>query len=700
MGILNIENETLLSDCRKFVFSFISLGILILILYSNTFHTSWHFDDEGNILQRDSIHLTDFSWDQIRGTFFNKDGYLHRPVANLSLAINYYFNRDNVWGYHLVNTLIHFVTASFLFLFVYQVLRLPLLRKKYGQHAYFVALLSSVLWAINPVQTQAITYIVQRMASMAGMFYIMSMTFYIHGRVSSQKGVKAFAFSVCVITGLLACGSKENAVMLPFTIILLDLVLIQGLSKKNILKIGIFLLLCALVAQALMWWTRGLSIFSLEPLIRDYSLRNFTLMERLLTESRVIVFYISLLLYPMPSRLCIIHTPMISTGLFDPLTTFFSILCILGMIVFALTAAKKFPLLSFCILFFFLNHTIESTIFPLELVFEHRNYIPSMLFFVPISILLMKGLRVFSHRPAMQRIITAFIIFVIISNGHGTFVRNVIWNTDESLWMDAADKYPNSRRAYQNLGGYYSKKDQFGKAEMCYKRALTLPEESHGNKTYLLYFNLGTVYAKTSKPREAEDQFRMSIAAIPPGLVFSSAHNNLGILMLFEKRYQEALDTFAEALGDDPDNPDLHHNLGVLLIKTGQPREAIIEFTRALDLGNTGHETLEYLGICYKRVGEYGKATYYLRQAISKNPRSILTHLHLAEVYLMTSKKETAERLIDEALSRIPLGIVFEELQACANEKVLRELPEKSGIISLFNDYFSRDVDSLEEIWN
>ncbi len=699
MGIFNIENETLLSDCRKFVFSFISLGILILILYSNTFHASWHFDDEGNILDRHSIHLTDFSWDQIRGTFFNKNGHLYRPVANLSLAVNYYFSRDNVWGYHLVNTLIHFITAAFLFLFVYQILRLPLLRRKYGRHAYFVALLSSVLWTTNPIQTQAITYIVQRMASMAGMFYIMSMYFYIHGRVSSQKVVKAFAYSVCVITGLLACGSKENAAMLPFTIILLDLVLIQGPSKKNVLRTGILILLCALVAQALMWWTRGLSIFSLESFIRDYSLRNFTLMERLLTESRVIVFYISLLLYPTPSRLCILHTPMISTGLFDPPTTFLSILCILGMIVFALTAAKKFPLLSYCILFFFLNHIIESSIFPLELVFEHRNYIPSMLFFVPISILLMKGLRAFSNRPAMQRIITVFIISVIISNGHGTFVRNVTWRTEESLWIDVIDKYPNSRRGYHNLGYYYLKKGELSQAETYHKHALMLSESSYGNRSHITHYDLGLNYEKRGNLKDAEDQFRMSIATTPSAVLFSPAQNNLGVLLLYEKRYKEALEIFARALGDDPNNPDLHHNLGVLLIKTGQPREAIIEFTRALDLGNTGHETLEYLGISYKRLGEYGKAAYYLRLAISKNPRSILTHLHLAEVYLIRGKKGTAERLIAEALSRIPSGLVFSELQACANEKVLRQLPDKSRTIPFLEDYYSCELMELEEIW-
>lgn len=681
------------------MFSFISLGILVFILYCNTFQASWHFDDEGNILKRDSIHLTDLSWAQLRGTLFDADGRLYRPVANLSLAINYYFNKDNVFGYHIVNTLIHFITAFFLFLFIYQLLRLPLLRDKYKNQAYFIALLSSVLWATNPVQTQAITYIVQRMASMAGMFYIMSMFFYAHGRVSNQKSIKALDYSACVITGLLACGSKENAAILPFTIILFDLFLVQGLSKRSVVRVSLLLLLCVIATQILIFWTEGHSILDLEKLLTGYALRNFTLVERLLTESRVIVFYISLLLYPMPSRLCIGHIPAVSTGLFDPATTFLSILLILGIIASSLAIARKHPLISFCILFFFLNHVIESSIFPLELIFEHRNYIPSMLLFVPISIIIMKGLNAFSHKLSMSRIITAFVILLIISNGHGTFVRNVVWKTEESLWIDAVDKYPNSQRAHHNLGYYYYKKNQLDRAEMSYKHSLALPETSYGNKTYLAHFNLGSIYSRWEDLGKAEEQFRMSIAAVPPDILFIPAYNSLGILMLREKRYQETLETFSKALGQDPENPSLHHNLGVLLIKTGQPNEAIIEFTRALDLGSEGHDTLEYLGISYKMIRQYDEAGHYLRRAVSKRPRSILTRLHLADLYLMKGKKETAENIIAEALSEIPPGSIFSELKACANEEVLREMPDESRLIPLLREYYTHKVLDLEEIW-
>ena len=99
---------------------------------------------------------------------------IYRPVVRLSLALNYYFSKRNVFGYHVTNLLIHFVSAFALFLFIYHALRRsPALKEKYGPHAYLMALLASVLWAINPIQTQAVTYVVQRMASMAGDFATM-----------------------------------------------------------------------------------------------------------------------------------------------------------------------------------------------------------------------------------------------------------------------------------------------------------------------------------------------------------------------------------------------------------------------------------------------------------------------------------------------------------------------------------------------
>ena len=219
----NILSENHLSEYRKRVFAFITLAIIILSIYSNTFHASWQFDDTHNILNRQEIHLNELSWSQVEKILFKDTERLNRPVSRLSLAINYYFGQTEVFGYHLVNISIHFVTSFFLFLFIYHTLSLPLINTKYAQNSYFIALLSTTLWVINPIQTQAVTYIVQRMTSMAAMFYIMSMYFYLKARTSKKGSEITLHFIMCIVCGILAISSKENAALLPIVILVLDL---------------------------------------------------------------------------------------------------------------------------------------------------------------------------------------------------------------------------------------------------------------------------------------------------------------------------------------------------------------------------------------------------------------------------------------------------------------------------------------------
>ena len=162
------------------------------------------------------------------------DGRGH--VSYFTFAMNYYFDGLNVFWYHVVNFFIHYVTSVFLFLFIYNTLKLPILEGRYERNAYSIALLATVFWAINPVEVMAVTYIVQRMASMAAMFYIMAMYFYLKGRTGDTIWKNATFFVLAAFSAVLSVGSKENAAMLPVSIFLFDLFLIQGVTIENIKK--------------------------------------------------------------------------------------------------------------------------------------------------------------------------------------------------------------------------------------------------------------------------------------------------------------------------------------------------------------------------------------------------------------------------------------------------------------------------------
>ncbi len=370
----------------KYAFTFITLFIILILIYSNSFYGDWHFDDFANIVDNQYIRMNSFSWPEIKQCMY---GIEHvrpsRPLSFLSFALNYKLGGMDVFGFHVVNFIIHYLSAVFLFLFIYNTLKLPRLKDQYENIAYPVALLSTFFWALNPVWVTSVTYVVQRMASMAGLFYIMSMYFYLKGRTSahiSKRPISSILFFIlCITSGLAAVLSKENAAMLPVSILLFDLFLIQGFTKENIIKyIKISTLPVLLVLIIGFIYTGGFS-----NALGGYEIRDFSMTQRLLTEPRVMLFYLSLLFYPVGSRLTLLYDIDVSRSLLHPWTTIPSILLILFIIGFAFYIARKRPLLSFSIIFYFLNHIIEGSIFSLELIYEHRNYLPSMLLFVPCA---------------------------------------------------------------------------------------------------------------------------------------------------------------------------------------------------------------------------------------------------------------------------------------------------------------------------
>ena len=424
-------------------FAVLSLLVMLLIIYSNSFFGEWHFDDYHNILDNRNVHLQGLSWQDLRKTFFgiaveSEGGHTTRPLSYLSFGLNYFFGGTEVFGYHVVNFVIHFAAAVFLFLFICRTLQLPLLRDRYGEKAYGIALLATFFWATSPLQVNAVTIIVQRMASLAGLGTIMALYFYVRARTAEGGSARwGFAF-LCAAASLLAFGSKENAAMLPISILLYDVVLIQGATRENLRRMMKYAWIpLAVIVLAVFSFSEFLS-----GIFQAYQVRPFTLMERLLTAPRILIFYVSLLLYPIPSRLTFLHDIEISRSLLEPWTTLPAMLAVGLFCLAAIVMARRKPLLSTCILFFFLNHLIEGTIIPLELIFEHRNYIPSMLFFVPIAVLMVRCLDYFSYRKGFQVFMAGGFALLLAFQGHTTFERNDVVRSDLHLWLDNVRKAP------------------------------------------------------------------------------------------------------------------------------------------------------------------------------------------------------------------------------------------------------------------
>ncbi len=378
---------------RNFYHHLIAIGLIIgvaWVAYSNTFYVPFHFDDRPNITNNPNVQIKVFTWDRLERFIKNTYKETIRIFSYFTLALNYYFGGFNVFGYHLVNFIIHVTAGILLYGFLTLTFHLPSLREKYESISYKVVLFTSLIFISHPVQTQSVTYIVQRMASLGGMFYLLSMVLYVKGRLSLGPA-RYFYFAGLVLSYLLGVFSKENVAIVPLFIALYEFYFFQNFDLspkgKRILLVLAGALLALGVFGFILWGQRYIQV-----ILEGYQYRTFTMSERILTQCRIVLYYVTLLLYPHPSRLNLDYDFTISKTLLDPPTTLISILMIAGLMAYSILAAKKRPVLSFCILWYFGNLVIESSIFPLEMVFEHRLYLPSIGPFLLFSLVVIRGI--------------------------------------------------------------------------------------------------------------------------------------------------------------------------------------------------------------------------------------------------------------------------------------------------------------------
>jgi tetratricopeptide (TPR) repeat protein len=697
--VSNNCREKALSHCRKLVFVVLSSAIILLAIYGNSFDCSWQFDDVPNITDNPRLHLEEITWQTIKQSLFsdrNNPGFPYRPVACFTIALNYYFGGEDVFGYHAVNLLIHWLSALFLFLFIYQTFRLPRLKQRYADCAYSLALLTTVLWAINPVQVQAVTYIVQRMASLAGMFFIMSMYLYLKARTSTSQRRRFLFFGMCFVGFLLAMGSKENAAMLPVVIFSYEAFLLQddpvSFIRRNI-TLMLIVISCTLLLGIGYLYFRGGHVFSF---LKGYeTTRPFTLGQRLLTEPRVVVFYISLLLYPLTSRLNITHSFGLSGSLLDPISTLFCILIIVILIAFALFIVRKRPLLSFCILFFFLNHLIESSIFPLEIAYEHRNYIPSMLFFLPFTIGLIALTERYKTKKLTQYTLAAFIALLLIGFGHAVYLRNFDWKTQKTLWADSIKKSPDISRPYHNLGKYYHDRGHLEKALELYEQALEKTLYNRKDELFVTYFNLGKIWVGLRDYAQAEAIFREAICINPS---FWPVYSELAGVYDRQGKDDLAHHYLLKAFELCPHDPITNLNLGLHYLRKRSYDQAMHHLKRALDARELRAKAVLYMAIAHKQKGRFGRAAVLFQEAIREKPLDIKTHLHLAEVYLKAGHKIWAIMEAEKAVGLILNQDAFQKITKDIQTDNVRNLnPDWSIVIPLLQEALWRQAHILNE---
>ena len=236
----------------------------------------------------------------------------------------------------------------------------------------------------------------------------------------------------------------------------------------------------------------------------------------MLTQPRIVLFYLSQIFYPVPSRLSIVHDVELSRSLCDPWTTLPAIFSVLALICFGVLQIRKRPMLSFAILFFFLNHAIESSVIGLELIYEHRNYLPSMFLFVPVAIGLQRLIDHYrAQGSAFHRVIALSILLIISGFGAGTYIRNLAWLDPKTFWEDAVHKAPLSMRPLHNLAYYhYEKRGDYKRAYELYQRELGLRSYNR-QELSSAHVNLANYYYRQGDFSQANEHLSQAHAAFP-----------------------------------------------------------------------------------------------------------------------------------------------------------------------------------------
>ncbi|MDY6905810.1 MAG: tetratricopeptide repeat protein [Thermodesulfobacteriota bacterium] len=596
---------------------FVISGVIILLgtlIYANTFHVPFIFDDIHNIKENSLIRLTTITPGKILQ--LKNSPCPHRLIANFSFALNYFFHDYNVFGYHLINLIIHLITGLLVFLTARQTLRLT------GTDDRFIPALAAVLWLVNPVHTQSVTYIVQRMTAMATMFYLLALFLYIKARLMQhdlpkKKAAHILLFAGCALAGLLGLGSKEIAATLPLFLFIYEWFFFQDLNgqwvKQRLLWIGIACL--AFLAIAAVY----LGTSPVEKILKGYGHRDFTLGQRLLTEPRIILYYLSLLVFPHPDRLNLNYDISVSTSLIDPATTLLSILTLSGLFVVTMVAAPKNRLLAFAILWFLGNLVIESSFLSLELIFEHRTYLPSIFIIIVLTTALLTSSRI--RNTGITALCVTIVVFC-----YWTYQRNQVWADKVSLWKNCSDKAPGSPRPYINMASALMESGDMARAKTLFQKALQLdPSNDAAHKEY------GLLLLEEGFTDQAIDHFRKSIVLNPRNI---AAYNNLGYALLRKNQTPKAISALEKARHLNPYIPEVHYNLAKAYLQNDHTTTtfdtAEKAFQEAISLDPLYYKAFNDLGALYLLTGQTDKAVHVLNEAIRINPEYAPAHKNMA----------------------------------------------------------------------
>lgn len=605
---------------------------LVIIVYSFGLPGDFFFDDMPSIVNEDAVHLDNLSFDLLWNLVNSGEaGPFKRPIPVLSFGLNFYFSGLSPLAFKITNIVFHLLNGFLVFFLLKQLFGVLADRKiiSFQQHSlvFYAAPFAAMVWLFHPLHVSGVLYIVQRMNIMAGTFTLLACISYCHGRLYLFKTFKLTKWVIWTIFSLafvvISVLCKENGILAILFILLIEVFFFQFKTTSKTQKgfiCGFFMvffvipfIFCILfVIQSPTWITGG------------YIQREFTLIERVLTQSRLLIYYLKLTFLPSLADLSFFHDDIeISKSIFNPITTMLSIATILLSVLippFFMRNRVYLSILYFGVLWFLFGHVLESSVFGLEMVYEHRNYVPIIGPIAAVAFVLFYAADKFSIKKMHALFsICAVLSLLLVMTGF----RSERWGEQIKRSVSWVQNHPKSYKSHHELAMSYMHASKFVDDEffdLAVKHYLIASELNPSNQVSLLSLvNFSQIVGYGVK-QEWIDELSYRLENKPIHAAVSSQFINLYTCLKNRKCNDSELFEY--------------------LIDIGINNKKSRSKNRA--------DLLSIRGAYYIAVkGDINNATLDYFMAVKNNPKEIEHHLSLARCLSLQGKFDEARRAVD-----------------------------------------------------